>query len=132
MSNPRRISRSELAQSAKITGMAIASGKVTGFLPEQNAAFSSELLAEANGLEADEKELVRMQTAVNSQLEKAKERRLRILDIITRSKYAMHSVGSPDSEYEAVGYDPPADPRSRVIPQNADKIIRDRVLERDQ
>jgi len=117
MANPRRSSRAGLAVLGRNAAKAIADGKVSGFLPEQNVAFSTALLAEANALDEDEKMVVKLEAQKSAKVSEAQERRLRLLRIMTESKYAMRSVGSPDDEYEALGYDPPADPRSRVKPK---------------
>jgi hypothetical protein len=117
MANPRRFARAELVVFAKNAAKGIADGRVSGFLPEQNVAYSTALLAEANALDDDEKMVFKLEAQLSAKIAEAQERRLRILKIITESKYAMRSVDSPDDEYEGLGYDPPADPRSRVKPK---------------
>src|SRR4051794_24120955 len=122
MSNPRTLSRSDLALFAKGAANGIANGEVSGFLPEQATAYSTALLAEADALEDDNQKIAILETQLAEQIAKAQQRRLKILKIITESKYAMRGVDSPFHEYEALGYDPPADPRSRVKPKTPSKL----------
>ena len=115
--NPRTLTRADLAIYARNTATAIAAGRVKGFTPEQNAAMSAALAAEADGLKDDDRQAVAALAAYRSLVTLAQQRGAKIVKILTAYKFAMRGVGADEGEYEVVGFDPPADPRSRVKPK---------------
>ena len=122
MSNPRRLSRPTLAVFAKSAAKAIADGKITELTPEQNLAMSAALDAEADLLaEADEKAVAsaaqaRTDTAI------ANDRQRKVVEMLSAYKFALRGLRAPASEYEALGFDPPADPANVTMPETPTKL----------
>src|SRR3954468_24392279 len=100
MPNPHRLKKPELVDFVRNAAGVFAAGKVTGFTPEQNAAMSAALVAEADALKEDNEKAVEFLAKYSSQIESAKARRLKILKMLTEDKFAMRAVNSPDDQYE--------------------------------
>ena len=120
--NPRILERSSLVNFVRNAAKAIADGKVTGFTPEQNMALSAALASEADGLQADNDKVAEFLAKFHQHVEYAQARRLKILRMLTEDKFAMRAVNATDDQYEALGFDPPADPSSRVKPKTPTKL----------
>jgi hypothetical protein len=123
MPNPQSLKRPELVDFVRNAAGAIAAGKVTGFTPEQNAAMSAALAAEADALKEDNEKVVEFLAKYSSQVESAQARRLKILKMLTEDKFAMRAVNAPDSQYEAVGFDPPGSRANRIKPRAPSKLV---------
>ncbi len=120
--NPRDLSRAELVDFLMNTATAVANGKVTGLLPAQVTSFSNALLDVAAGLAGADTEQVAA-AAVSMQLtEIAQSMRFDGLDVLQQLKYTMKGIGSPASEFDAVGFDPPADGRRVITPQTPTEL----------
>src|SRR4051794_14086383 len=120
--NPRTLERANLVNFTRNAAKAFADGKVTGFSPEQNAAMSTALFAEADALQEDNDKAVELLAKYHSQIESAQVRRLTILKMLTEDKFAMRGVNAAADQYDAVGFDPPADPASRIKPKTPSKL----------
>jgi len=114
--------RADLVDIARNAAGAIAAGKVKGFTPEQNAAMSAALAAEADALFADDQKVVAARATYRQLVDLAQTRAAGLAKLLTDYKYAMKSVGSATDEYDAVGIDPPVEGRTRVKPKTPSKL----------
>jgi hypothetical protein len=120
--NPRSLDRAGLVKFARNAAGAIAAGKVKGFTPEQNGALSAALAAETEALQNDNDEVVGFQTKFHEHVALAQARQNKILKMLTENKFAMRGVSASEDQYEALGFDPPADRASRVKPKTPSKL----------
>ncbi len=120
--NPRKLDRSQLVDFTTNAATGVADGKVSGFLAAQNTAISdaltdaNALLAAANlsAVEARADSLEATQIAQDAADE--------VQRLLQDLKYGMKSVESPSSDYDAIGFDPPAESRSIVTPQTPTEL----------
>ena len=117
MSNPRTLNRGELPNFAKAAAKAIADGKITGFTPEQNLALSTALENEAELLAEANKNAASSVAKAHSDVTVAQDRRLSVLELLASYKYALRGMKASDSQFEALGFDPPANPRNVTMPE---------------
>jgi hypothetical protein len=120
--NPRHLKRADLVNFTRNAAKAIAGGKVTGFSSEQTVALSTALAAEADALNIDNEKVVELLAAFRDRVELAQTRRLKILKMLSENKFAMRGVDAPDDQYEALGFDPPANPANRIKPKTPSKL----------
>ncbi len=113
--NPRTLSRAELAVFAKAAAVAIAAGKVSGFTPEQNLAFSTAIDDKAGSLTTADNNAVAAASDYHETTNFAQTERLDLLGLLSAFKYAMRGINANEAEYAAIGFKPPANP-SRVTP----------------
>jgi hypothetical protein len=114
---PNNMTRAELAEFTRNAATRVASGKVTGLLPEQVTAFSDGLLADADELSEVDSQIVSLRTALMAATERGRQIKKRALRRNQSLKYAMKSARCRASEFDAVGFDPPAEKRRIVEPQ---------------
>ncbi len=117
MSNPRILTRADLALLAKNAAKAIADGKVTGLTPEQILEMSAALDAEADQLAAADEKAVASVARARTDTGLAQDRRLSVLEMLSAYKFAMRSLKAPADQYDALGFDPPANPRNVTMPE---------------
>ncbi|MFS8119900.1 MAG: hypothetical protein ACMG55_15640, partial [Microcoleus sp.] len=115
--NPRNLTRAQLADFATNTATAVAAGKVAGFLAAQNTSISDALTDAVAELKAADMDQVedRAQSLQSTQI--AEDKREFVLKILSDLRFSMKGVESPANEYDALGFDPPAETRSIVMPQ---------------
>jgi hypothetical protein len=95
----------------------VADGKVTGFLVGQNTAIS-DALTDANAeLAAADTTQVETRTLSLQSTQIAEDKREKVLKLLSELKFAMKGVDAPAADYEVLGFDPPAETRSIVVPQ---------------
>jgi hypothetical protein len=115
--NPRNLSRAELVDFIKNAATVVAAGKISGLLPAQVTSISDELNAIAVRLAFDDSAQVAGVAAAMELTQIAQDDRFDGLDALQQLKYMMKGLGSPASEFDAVGFDPPAEGRSIIMPQ---------------
>jgi hypothetical protein len=114
---PNNMTRAELAEFARNAATQVAAGKVTGLLPEQVTAFSDGLFADADELSEIDVQIAFFRTALMAATQRGRQIKKRALRRNQSLKYAMKAAHSPASEFDAVGFDPPAGKRRIVEPQ---------------
>jgi len=94
----------------------VANGKVAGFLAAQNTSIS-DALTDANAvLAAANLNAVEARSASMEATQLAQDAAFEVQRLIQDLKYGMKSVESPASDYDAIGFDPPAEIRSIIMP----------------
>jgi hypothetical protein len=116
------MTRAELADFARNAATQVAAGKVAGLLPEQVVSFSNGLETDADELSAVDNEIVALRTALMAATERGRQIKKRTLGRSQSLKYTMKSVNSSDSEFDAVGLEPPAQRRRMVHPQTPTEL----------
>jgi len=114
---PNNMTRAELADFARNAATQVAAGKVTGLRAEQRTAFSDALQTDADELSAVDAEIVALRSALMAATERGQQIKKRTLRHAQGLKYAMKAVRSPNSQFDAVGFDPPAARRRMIAPQ---------------
>ncbi len=114
--NPRNLTRSGLVDFTTNAATGVADGKVSGFLAAQNTAFS-DALTDANAvLAAANLAAVEQRAASMEATQIAQDAADEVQRVLQDLKYGMKSVESPASDYDAIGFDPPAETRNIVMP----------------
>jgi hypothetical protein len=119
---PNNMTRAELADFARNAATQVAAGKVTGLLPEQIVSFSNGLETDADELSEVDNEIVALRTALTAATERGRQIKKRTLRRSQSLKYSMKSVNSSDSEFDAVGLEPPAQRRRMVHAQTPTEL----------
>ena len=115
--NPNSLSRAELVDFTANAATGVADGKFTGFLVAQNTAISDALTdANAELAAADTTQVENRALSLQS-TEIAEGKRDTVLKLLSELKFAMRGVDAPAADYDVLGFDPPAETRSIVIPQ---------------
>jgi hypothetical protein len=113
----RRLNRAALVDFTANCATGVADGKVTGFLVGQNTAIS-DALTDANAeLAAADTTQVETRTLSLQATEIAEDKRFKVEKLLGELKFAMKGVDAPAADYEVLGFDPPAETRSIVIPE---------------
>ncbi len=115
--NPRNLNRAALVDFTTKAATGVADGKVSGFLAAQNTAIS-DALTDANALLAAA-DLSQVSARADSleATEIAQTAADEVQRLLADLKFGMRSVESPASDYDAIGFDPPSEVRSVVMPQ---------------
>jgi hypothetical protein len=116
------MSRAQLVDFAANTATAVANGKVHGFLPAQNISFSNALAAAKAELAAADLAQVEMRALALQATQIAEDKRMAVLKILSEIKFAMRGVSSPAAEYQALGFVPPSQTRSVIMPQRPGEL----------
>jgi hypothetical protein len=117
------MTRAELAEFARNAATQVAAGKVTGLRPEQVIAFSEGLELDADELSAVDAEIMALRSALMAATQRGRDIKKRNLRRNQSLKYAMKSVHSPASQFDAVGFDPPAERRRvPIAPQRPTEV----------
>ncbi len=83
---------------------------------------SAALETEADQLaQADEKAVASVARA-RTDTGLAQDKRLSVLDMLSAYKFAMRGVKAPADQYEALGFDPPANPRNVTMPETPTEL----------
>jgi hypothetical protein len=117
MLNPRDMTPEQLVTFITNLATAIASGKVIGWLAAQNTAISDEL--------TDINAVLAAAVLASFEADAAADEARGVLDAaydmaqkkVADAKFGVRSVDSPDTVYEALGFDPPDTVRSIITPQ---------------
>ena len=120
--NPRILSRADLVNFGRNAAAAIAGGKVSGFSPAQAAELTDAILAATDTLDEADKQAVASVAKARTDVEIAQKGRLALLELMSGGKFGMRGVNSTAAEYEAVGFDPPADPSNITKPETPTKL----------
>jgi hypothetical protein len=106
--NPRKLTRADLVKFAANAAERLAAGVVEG-LPADMALDLAILLTDANEeLSTAVEDLVALRAASRAGTATANEKELAVVNILNDIKLSMGSVNSPEDEYDALGFDPPA------------------------
>ena len=120
--NPRTLNRDQLVNFTTNAATGVANGKVTGFLAVQNTAIS-DALTDANAvLTAANLNAVEARAASMEATQLAQDAADEVQLLLQDLKYGMKSVESPASDYDAIGFDPPAETRFIVTPQTPTEL----------
>ena len=120
--DPHKLSRADLVDFTTNAATGVADGKVTGFLAEQNTGFS-DALTDANAvLAAANLNAVEARSASMEATQIAQDAEFEVQRILQELKFGMKSVQSPAADYDAIGFDPPAETRSIVTPQTPTEL----------
>jgi hypothetical protein len=115
--NPRNLNRAALVDFTTNAATGVANGKVTGFLAAQNTSFSDGLTDANAVLAAADLAAVEARTASLEATQIAQNAADDVLRLLSDLKFAMRSVEAPSQDYDAIGFDAPAEFRSVVMPQ---------------
>ena len=107
---PRTFSRPQLAVKTNVMANALAVGKAPSLPAATAAQFAAQLEAESAKLSEDNQKLVNSRAMTNYLLAEARVSAALNVATVENLKAAMRAVNAPDSEYEALGLDPPAKP----------------------
>ena len=121
--DPRKLSRAELVALTANAATGIADGKVSGFLAEQNTAFSDELTDKGAVLSAADGNIVQTRAASQEATQIGEAATEDLLLTHSHVHSAMKSVGASAAEYEALGYDAPDTTRTPVNPQTPTDLV---------
>ena len=121
--DPRKLSRAELVAFTANVATGIADGKVTGFIAEQNVAFSDELTDNNAVLSAADSNMVQTRAASQEATQIGETSTETLLGTHSRVHAAMKGVGATAAEYEALGYDAPDTTRSPVTPHTPTDLV---------
>lgn len=120
--NPNKMTRPELVDFTTNAATGVADGKVTGFLAEQNTAFS-DALTDANAvLAAANLNCVEAKTAYSASCGIAQNAADEVKGILQNLKDAMKGVNSPGVDYSEIGFDPPIEVPTPVIPSTPTEL----------
>jgi hypothetical protein len=119
---PNNMTRAELADFARNAATQVAAGKVTGLLPEQVLAFSSGFETDADELAANNAQQVALRAALSAVTQRGQDLQKRSLRRLQNLRYAMKSNHSNASEFDAIGFDPPAGQKRIVEPQTPTEL----------
>jgi hypothetical protein len=120
--DPHKMNRFELVDFTTNAATGVANGKVTGFLAAQNTSFSDGL-TDANAiLAAANLAAVEARTAWMETTQIAQDAARDVQRLLQDLKYGMKSVESPAADYDALGFDPPAETRGIVTPQTPTEL----------
>jgi hypothetical protein len=114
--DPHKMNRFELVDFTTNAATGVANGKVTGFLAAQNTSFSDGLTDANAVLAAANLAAVEARTAWMEATQIAQDAARDVQRLLQDLKYGMKSVESPAADYDALGFDPPAETRSIVTP----------------
>jgi hypothetical protein len=119
---PRNLPSAELVDFTANAAVAVANGKISGFLAAQNTSYS-DALTDANAeLAAADTNLMATKAAQGEAAAIVEEKRALVLKLISEVKFAMKGVDAPTPDYEALNLDPPATSRSIVMPQTPTQL----------
>jgi hypothetical protein len=119
---PNNLSRADLVAFARNAALQLATGHVTGLLPEQASAMSAAIAADAAELAAADAEQVALRAASIASTTTAQEIAKRILQRLQGLKYSMKGAECAGHEYDAVGFNPPVRKRQTITPQMPEKL----------
>ena len=123
MRNPRETSRADLIAAARTAINAVANGKVTGFLPEQNVLISQAGTDKANNSDNANKDNVTKRAAYHESTTVAVDNHKILVEWFVELKAMMRAAKSPAWEYEAVGLEPPRERRRLVDPESPSHLV---------
>lgn len=120
--DPHRLSRADLVNFTTNAATGVADGKVTGFSAPQNTAIS-DALTDANAvLSAANLSAVEARAASKEATQIAIDAEFEVQKLLQELKFGMKSVESPAADYDAIGFDPPAETRTLVTPQTPTEL----------
>jgi hypothetical protein len=123
MRNPRETNRTELITAARAAINAVANGKVSGFLPEENVLISQAGTEAANNSEAANKDNASKKTAYHESTAVAIDKHQILVEWYVRLRAKMRGANATAAEYEAVGLEPPRERRRLVDPERPSDLI---------
>jgi hypothetical protein len=117
MSDPRKLPDGNLVDWVTNASTGVASGKITGLLAVQNTAISDALTDKNAVFAANNLAVTEAEAAFKQAKSDRDDTRDELLGQISDLKSLMESVNSDNGEYDVIGFDPPDNTRSVVVPQ---------------
>jgi hypothetical protein len=91
-------------------------------LPAQAVSFSAALLDRAASLAGKDSEQVEAVATASYKTQLAQDERFDSLELLQQLRYLMKGTNSKAAEFDAVGFDPPAEGRSIITPQTPTQL----------
>jgi hypothetical protein len=123
MRNPRETSRAELVTAARSAINAVANGKVSGFLPEQNALIAQTGTEAADKSHDANEDNAGKKLAYHESTSRAVQAHKVLVEWFVSLKAMMRGANATVAQYEAVGLEPPRERRRLVDPDRPSDLI---------
>lgn len=120
--NPRSLTRAQLVDFTTNAATGVANGKVSGFLAAQNTSISDALIDANAELAAANLSAVETDTLKQQATSIAQDASDKVLFLLQELKFGMKSVDSPKADYDVIGFDPPVETRSTIVPQTPTEL----------